>query len=148
MKKNIIMVIITLAIGIIFTTFILNKKDIYAKSEYNVFAFQVGAYENYDNAKDYAQKLPSSLIVKEDNLYKIYVAMYRNIDIVNKMIVYFENNGINIYLKNIKISRDFSDRLNNYEDFIINSEDEKVYNKINQSILNCYEEGSKLWLSF
>lgn len=144
MKKNIIMVIITLAIGVLFTTFILNKEDIYAKSEYNVFAFQAGAYENYDKAKEYSQKLPSSLIVKENNLYKIYVAIYRNIDIVNKMIVYFENNGINIYLKNVKINSNFASRLDNYEDFIINSEDEKVYNKINQSILNTYEEDNKL----
>lgn len=148
MKKSIIMVIITLAFGVVFTTFILNKEDIYAKSEYDVFVFQAGAYENYENAKEYSQKLPSSLIVKENNLYRIYVAMYRNIDIVNKMIVYFENKGINIYLKDIKINSDFASRLDNYEDFILNSEDEKVYNKINQSILNCYEEGSKLWLIF
>ncbi len=141
MKKNVILVIVSIVVGVLFAAFVLNKEDIYAKSEYNVFAFQVGAYEDYNNAEKNSSKLPSSIIVKENNLYKIYVAIYKNIDIVNKMIVYFENNGINIYLKGITINEEFYNKLENYEDFIINSDDATVYNKINQSILNIYKEG-------
>ena len=66
--------------------------------------------------------------------------MYKDIDIVNKMIVYFENNDINIYLKNLNVSKNFHNDLLNYETLIKNSEDIHVYNKVNQSILNLYLE--------
>ncbi len=140
MKKSIVLIIISMGVGILFTVFILNKENIYAKSEYNVFAFQVASCADYSDAELKSKSLPSSLIIKEDNLYNVYVAIYKNIDIVNKMLVYFENNDINIYLKSITISNEFYNKLDNYEDFIINSDDDTIYNKVNQSILNIYKE--------
>ena len=126
-----------------FTFFFLNKENTFAKEEYLIYAFQVGAFEKYDNAVNLSNLLPSSIIKKEDNLYKIYVAMYKDIDIVNKMIVYFENNNINIFLKSLSVSKNFYNDLLNYETLIKNSEDTNVYNKVNQSILNLYLESMK-----
>jgi len=142
MKKKILLIIFSIGAGVLFTIFILNKDNIYAKEEYNVFAFQAGAFENYDNALNFKKKLPSSIIINEKNLYKIYVAMYKDIDIVNKMIVYFEKNNINIYLKSLKINKEIYEKLSSYEKIIKNTEDEKIYKKINQSILNEYKESS------
>ncbi len=129
--------------GVIFTFFILNKENIYAKEEYLVYAFQVGAFEKEDNAQEYAKKLSSSIIVKDNNLYKIYTAMYKDIDIVNDMLVYFRNNNIDIYLKTINVNKDFYNNLENYEKIINNTEDSSIYNKVNQSILNLYLESLK-----
>lgn len=140
MKKKFLLVILSIGTGILFTFFVLNKKNIYAKEEYLVYAFQVGAFEDYDNAKEFSLLLPSSTVIKENNLYKVYVAIYKDIDIVNKMIVYFENKGINIYLKSFEVNKDFYTNLENYEIIIASSEDIEVYNKINQSILNTYIE--------
>jgi len=140
MKKKIFLVIFSIGAGILFTFFILNKENIYAKEEYLIYAFQAGAFKNYDNANNFSKKLPSSIIKKDKNLYKIYVAIYKNLDLVNKMIVYFENNDINIYLKSIKVSKEFYNNLDNYEKIIINSDEYEIYNKINQSILNSYIE--------
>ncbi|MBQ8902289.1 MAG: hypothetical protein IJY87_04390 [Bacilli bacterium] len=140
MKKKILFAIFSIVAGITFTFFFLNKEDTFAKEEYLIYAFQVGAFEKYDNAVNFSNSLPSSIIKKEGNLYKIYVAMYKDIDIVNKMIVYFENNDINIYLKNLNVSKNFYNDLLNYETLIKNSEDIHVYNKVNQSILNLYLE--------
>ena len=91
MKKNIILILFSLISGVLFTIFILNKENIYAKEEYLVYAFQVGVYESIDNANDMINKLPSGISIKEDNLYKIYSAMYKDIDLVNKMITYFKD---------------------------------------------------------
>ncbi len=141
MKKNIILVLFSLISGVLFTVFILNKENIYAKEEYLVYAFQVGAYESIDNANDMISKLPSGISIKEDNLYKVYSAIYKDIDLVNKMITYFKDNNINIYLKTINVSKDFYYILDNYEKIISKTEDIAVYDKVNQSILNTYLEG-------
>jgi len=140
MRKKILLVLFSIGAGIIFTYFILNNEKFYAKEEYLVYAFQVGAYEKHENSLEFAKGLPSSIIVPENNLNKIYVAIYKDVDIVNKMIVYFENNDINIYLKSLKASKKFYNNLANYEQIIANSEDVSVYNKVNQSILNLYLE--------
>lgn len=143
MKKNLILVSLSIILGVIFTFFVLNKNNTYAKEDYLVYAFQVGAYEKIENVENYSQKLPSSIIEKKDNLYKVYVAIYKDIDIINKMVVYFEDNNINIYLKNINVSKEFYNNLDNYEKLIKESDNKNVYNKINQSILNSYLESSK-----
>ena len=141
MKKNILLVLFSLISGVLFTVFILNKENIYAKEEYLVYAFQVGAYESVDNANDMISKLPSGISIKENNLYKVYSAMYKDIDLVNKMITYFKDKNINIYLKTINVSKDFYYILDNYEKIISKTEDTEVYDKVNQSILNTYLEG-------
>ncbi len=141
MKKNIILILFSLISGVLFTIFILNKENIYAKEEYLVYAFQVGVYESVDNAQDMISKLPSGISIKEDNLYRVYSAIYKDIDLVNKMITYFKDNNINIYLKTINVSKDFYYILDNYEKIISKTEDTAVYDKVNQSILNTYLEG-------
>lgn len=142
MKKKIILVVFSIVAGILFTSFILNKENTYAKEEYMIFAFQAGAFEKCDNAEKFSKELPSKMIVKDDNLYKVYVALYSDIDIVNKMIVYFEDNDINIYLRSINVDKNFYEKILNYEQIIANTKEENVYKKINQSILDLYLESA------
>jgi len=139
MKKNLILVTLSVILGIAFTFFVLNKENTYAMEEYLVYAFQVGAFEKEDYAIEYSKTLPSSIIKKEEGLYKVYTAIYKDIDIINKMVVYFEDNNINIYLKSISINKEFNTLLTNYEEIIKKSEN-NIYDKVNQSILNSYLE--------
>lgn len=139
MKKNIILILISIVGGIIFTFFFLNKGVFYAKEEYVVYAFQVGAFESLDNAERFSKKIESSIIIKENNLYKVYTAIYKDIDLVNEMVSYFESKNINIYLKMLKVSKNFYENLDSYEKLVTNASD-NVFNKINQSILDLYLE--------
>ena len=138
MRKNLILITLSIMLGIAFTFFVLNKENIYAKGEYLVYAFQVGVFEKEENAQEYSNYLPSSIVLEEDNLYKVYTAMYKDIDIINQMVVYFEDNDINVYLKNINVSSTFYTMLSNFEELIKSSYDKNIYNKVNQSILNSY----------
>ena len=140
MKMKIVLILFCVASGILFTFFFLNKESFYAKEEYSVFAFQAGAFSKYDNAIKQCDKLPSSIIVKDNNLYKVYVAIYKDIDLVNKMLVYFEDNNINIFLKNVNIDKTLNEKLMNFEKLLMKTKEEAVYNKINQSILDLYLE--------
>ncbi len=138
MKKNIILVLSSITLGILFTFFVLNKKDIYAKEEYNVYAFQTGAYSSYDNAS-----MPSDIpkiIINEDGLYKVYVAIYQDKDIINTMLKYFNNKNINVYLKMLKVNKDFYYKLTQYEELFLNLEDDNLYKQINESIMKLYLE--------
>lgn len=132
--------LISIGLGIAFTCFVLNKKNIYAKEEYLVYAFQVGAYEDVDNAASYLEQIPSGIIRYENGLYKVYAAIYKDLDIVNTMVLYFENIDINIYLKTFTVSKDFYKKLDNYERLIKRTNDSNIYDKINQNILSVYLE--------
>lgn len=143
MKKSIILITLSIVLGILFTYFVLNKQNTYAMEEYLIYAFQVGAFEKEENALEYSKYLETSIIIYENNLYKVYVAMYKDTDVVNKMVVYFEDNNINIYLKSISVSKEFYYNLDNYEKLIKESNNQNVYNKVNQSILNSYLESMK-----
>ena len=140
MKKKIILVVFSVGIGILFTFTFLNKENTYAKEKNIVYVFQVGAYEDYDKANKFLNTLPNGIIIKEDNFYKVYIGIYKNIDIVNKMLVYFEDHNIHIYLKSINVSTNFYNYLDKYEILLDKSTDELLYNKINQSILDLYIE--------
>lgn len=139
MKKNIILVLSSILLGVLFTFFILNKENIYAKEDYTVYAFQTGAYSTYDKAYQNINNI-SSIIVSDNNLYKIYCAIYKDMDLVNKMLNYYRQKNINIYLKQIKVSANFLKALEKYEELLKKVDDNSTYEQINQSILNLYLE--------
>ena len=140
MKKNIVIIMVSIALRILFTFFFLNKENIYAKEEYLVYAFQVGAYTKKDNAEEFLREIPSGIIIEEDNLYKVYACIYKNIDLVNKMVVYLENKGINVYLKTLPVTKKFYNILSNYEKIVLNSSLDSIYDQVNNSILTSYIE--------
>lgn len=140
MRKNIILITLSIIFGILFTFFVLNKENTYAKEEHMVYAFQTGAFENKEYAIKYSEKFPSSIVIQDKNLFKIYVAMYKDIDLINEMVVYFEDKDINVYLKSINVNKTFYQLLEDYELLIKNSNDKNMYNNINQSILNSFLE--------
>ena len=140
MKKNIIMITISIFLGIILTFLVLNKKDIYAKDNYIVYAFQSGAYSTYEKAYEATQD-EANIIVNDNHLYKIYNAILKDSDLIETMIKYFENQNIDIYLKTLNVDKTFYDNLDKYEEILKKLNSPKSYNQINQSILNLYLEG-------
>ena len=138
--KRLGIIFLTIILGVVFTFFILNKKSIHAKEEYVVYAFQAGAFEKYENANKFINSLPSGVIIKKNDLYNVYVAIYKNTDVINTMMEYFNRSNINIYLKSISVSKKFYKELTNFEKLIINSTNNNIYPNINQSILNLFLE--------
>ena len=143
MKKTIGLIIISISLGIGFTFFFLNKQNIYAKEEYMVYVFQAGAYQDFENASQKLNEVPVGVMVYEEGLYKIYLAIYKDFNLINTMVNYFKKQNIEIYLKNITISKQFFKKLNNYEKLLKRDNNEKQYDSINQQILNDYLESIK-----
>ena len=143
MKKGTILLIFVILACIIYVYFYLNETG-YLKDKKIVYAFEVGSFNDYNNAKDMLNTLPNGIIIKDNNSYVIYVGIYNNIDVMSKMLVYFEDKKIHINLKNIDVLEEYYDLLNNYELILSNSNNELLYEKVNQKILNSYLESSIL----
>lgn len=114
-----------------------NNKEI--NSDYVVFAIQTGAYKDYNKAMLESKKTKPSSVIYEDNYYKVYSAIYKNLDLLNEMVVYLEDNDTDVYLKNIYVSEEFYRKLDNYERVILNSSDDML-EKVNKLILDEYEK--------
>ncbi len=104
----------------------------------DVYAFQTGYYTTYDEALSNKNNYPSSIVIPDSNGYNVVVAMYEDMDLINKMLVYYEEKDIDITIKKISCSKEFVKELNRYESLVINLDNQELYDKLNQNILDMY----------
>lgn len=143
MKKLLITLFIAISSGGVFAYVIyknMNKEIEMVINNANVISFfQVGVFKNVDNASKYMQNFSSSIIIKDNDYYRVIIAILQNEEAITKLKEYFSSQNINYYLKKESISDlDFLSKLKEYEQAILTS-DFKTYNTINKSILKLYE---------
>lgn len=137
--KKIIKSIIILIIGISFGYYIcdINFANIF-KTNYK--AFQVGVYTNLDAANTYSTKYNNSIIIKDNELYRVYVAILKNDNNIEYMSNYLNKQNIDYYLKDININdKQLKKQINEYES-IMNSKNELVFLEVNKMIMESYKE--------
>ena len=138
--KKIIKPLIVFIFGIISGYYICDTnyiKDIF-KNTYK--AFQIGVYTNLDTANIYSEKIKDSIIVKDNELYRVYAAILKNQDNIDSMSKYLNNHNIEYYLKDIEISdKRLISEINEYEN-IMDSNNEVVFLEINKMIMETYKE--------
>ena len=132
--------LLSISLGFIFTIVVLNKENLFGSNNYTIYVLSGGEFTSREMAYDKQSKLNTGIIVEEDNLYKIYLALYKDLDLVNKMLNYYEDEDINVYINTINVDRSFYNTLNNYEEVIKNSDSNLVFKPVNESILNLYLE--------
>ena len=135
--KKIVIVFIFMILGIFITFFYLNQEKIY-DDDYMVYALEVSAYKDFDEASNILDSLPSGIMVYDNNNYKLYTGIYEDIDLVNRMIATLTEQNIKVYLDTIKVDNVFYKNLINYEKLVRKTTDSKLYDNLNQSILNSY----------
>lgn len=101
-------------------------------------AFQIGVYTSYDNALRVADR-NNGIVVSDNDVFRVYVAILSSNEAVEVMRTYYDNIGLNYYLKEIMVSREFLNCIESTEDLLIISSSD-TYNVINLSVLNKYEE--------
>lgn len=137
--KKIIKSLIVFICGIVFGYYICNLdiKNIF-RTTYK--AFQVGVYTNLDAANTYALKYDNSVVIKDDELYRVYVAILKNKDNINNMSNYLNKKGINYYLKEVSIdNKNLKKEINDYES-IMDTNNELVFLEVNKMIIDKYKE--------
>ena len=143
MKKNFILITFSILAGILVTFFILNKESFAASEEYLAYAFLTTSVDNVMEAENEISRLGLGIYLNNGNKFDICIAIYKDLDIVNEMINQYEKNGTNIYLKTIKVSKNFYKSLDTYENIIKNTNDEQLTTKISESILKMYLESDQ-----
>lgn len=133
MKKYVGISLISILISVSFMYYFFNIND-----EKEIYGFLVGHFNDVDAAQIKANELPSSIILSNNDGYDVYVAMYENIDLINKMLVYYEEEKIPVEIKKLKCSSPFLIELNKYENIALKIENRDLYNEVNQNILDLY----------
>lgn len=106
----------------------------------NYKAFQVGVYTSIDVANMYKSKYDNAIVIKDDELYRVYVSILKDEDNIESMSNYLNSKGIDYYLKDLDISdKNLKKEINEYES-IMNSNNEIVFLEVNKMIMEKYEE--------
>ncbi len=143
MKKVLLSVGFSLVIGGIFALVIYKNTNSLvsaAVSNTNTLSlFQVGVFKSEENAIDYMQNYNSSIIIKDQEYYRVIIGITFSDEATLLEKEYFESLNINFYIKEITIQDEqFLKKLEEYEQLLLNSSIE-TYNTINKNILKLYE---------
>ena len=140
--KKFLPYILSLVIGTVFG-FILfqnNGSDINRvfKDELKATGFQLGVFNSIDLAKEYQKKFPTSIIMNDDDVYRVYISILTNNKTISKMEEYLNNNKIAFYKKDIVVSdSSLIKALNNYEKNMLDGS-ESTFTSLNKLIMESY----------
>ena len=104
-------------------SFKLFNKDVSVSSVNNVYAIQVGAFDEISNANKLASKY-GAVVVSDSNKYRVYVAIVS--DKLSKVEKYFDDLGIPYYVRSISVSNSFYEFLKEYEKNIDNNTEDTI----------------------
>jgi len=116
----------------------------YTNSIKNIFstkykAFQVGVYTNLEAAKTYSSKYTNSIVIKENELYRVYIAILKDSNNIENMKKYLNKKGIEYYLKDIElIDQNIKNTINQYEN-IMDINNEVIFLELNKKIMEEYK---------
>ena len=140
--KKILKILFVLILGIIAGYYFSNKK-IFNVFDQSYKAFQVGVYTDISIANTYKTKYENAIVVKDNELYRVYVAILKDNKNIEDMCSYLNRNNIEYYIRNVEIKdKNLKNKIKEYES-IMNSDSQIVFLEVNKMIMESYEES--LW---
>lgn len=138
MNKKFLLILIIITCLFSCSIFGLYKRKSVVKNKY--YLLQVGAYKNYDSISKKTKEYENYLVLKEEDLYKLYIGVTKDKEVYKKLVNLYANTS-SIYKKKITLSNQkFDDTLTKYDSLIKNSEDIKEINLVIKSELKFLEE--------
>lgn len=138
MNKKFLLILIIITCLFSCSIFGLYKRKSVVKNKY--YLLQVGAYKNYDSISKKTKEYENYLVLKEEDLYKLYIGVTKDKEVYRKLVNLYTNTS-SIYKKEITLSNQkFDDTLTKYDSLIKNSEDIKEINLVIKSELKFLEE--------
>ncbi len=145
MKKIILIIIV---VSVAFTSFLYlnyikasNKKE---NKQQLLYFIQTAALKNYENVSNLSKELKAFLVVEEDELYHIYIAITADKKVLEKLKEFYKDNNYNICVKEKVISNEkFIKLIKNYDYLLGETTDKDVIYNINKTVLKKYEEITK-----
>ena len=140
MKKTLILFFSAIVIGGGLALYIFNKgfnKETEKEGYGMAHAFQIGAFTNYDNAINVANR-NNGIVVTDNDIYRVYVTILQSDQAIKKMSEYYDTIGLNYYLKDVLVSNSFLNEIGVYEDKIRKG-NVNDYNTISEDVLMKYQ---------
>ena len=138
--KKIIKIIIVFIIGIIFGYYINESYKINEIFTHKYKAFQIGVYTNYTTANNYSKKYKDSIIIQDNELYRVYASILKDQQNIDDMSKYLNNNNIEYFIKEIEINdQELIKTIKEYEN-IMNNDNEMIFLEMNKMIMKKYKE--------
>ena len=108
-----------------------------SKKEEIVTLFQTGVFKDYNNATSFASTFPSSYVYKDNEYYRVIIAVCYHKETKLKLETIFNSE------EEMRVNKDFIDKISNYETIILKSEKNEVIDNVNNSILNIFSSYNK-----
>lgn len=143
--KKFIPYLLSVLVGVVFALFIFKSadfsiKDVFAEN-ITTTAFQLGVFKTIETANDLKDKYPPSVIIQDDDVYRVYYSILTDNKTIKKMEDYLNNQKIAFYKKVLVINdKTFIEAINNYEKTILEGND-TVLTSVNKLIMNSYKGG-------
>jgi hypothetical protein len=114
------------------------------KEQQLLYFIQTAAFKNYENVTNLSKTLKAYLVIEEEGLYHIYVAITADKNNLKILKEFYKNNNYNIFVKEKIISnKKFIKIIKNYDFLLSETTDKEVIYDINKTVLKKYEEITK-----
>ena len=137
--KKLYKLLIVFILGIISGYYLCDNKK-YKLFDTSYKAFEVGVYTSLDAANTYKTKYKDAIVVKDNEIYRVYISILKNKTNIENMSNYLNKNNIEYYIKEIKINNiNLKNKIKEYEN-IMDNENEIVFLELNKMIISECEE--------
>ena len=141
MLKKSIPYVLAIVLGIIFGYYMFDGEiylsNILKKSDY--VGFQVGVYTDKSVAEKIKEKYEGSVLIKDEELYRVYYAILHDSNNIEMMERHLQNESINYYLKDLEIlDMNLIAEISNLESLMVEANN-PLFLELNKKILISYE---------
>ena len=146
MKKTIIYIFLAGISGIILGRLTFNKYENLTventiKLDDGVYMLKYGIYDSFDLMINDMSSIERFVYIKENEKYKVYIAISKSMDNINKIKKIYDNKNYNLEIERVNIdNNEFILNLDEYEKLLDACEDEKSILIVVNQILSCYEK--------
>ena len=141
LMRKLLPYIFSLIVGSVFGFLIFNSREVNLnvfKEEIKATGFQLGVFNSNELAKEYVQKFPSSIIINEGDVYRVYISVLTNAKTIDKMEKYLLDEKISFYKKDITINdKGLIKALQTYENTMLEGNNTTFWS-INKLIMESY----------
>ncbi|MBQ4583525.1 MAG: hypothetical protein IJA94_01330 [Bacilli bacterium] len=139
MKKYLMVTLIAIFVGGLFAFYMFygidkNVTDV-IKNDNHITVFQSGVFKDEENAVIEKNKYEQAIIIKDENLYRVYIGVSYDEEVTLAYESYFKKNNYNYYCKKLEVSDNYLTNLKKYEELIKRSFNEDIYININKDLL-------------
>lgn len=146
MKKTILWILLAGISGIILGRLTFNKYENLTventiKLDDGVYMLKYGIYDSFDLMINDMSSIERFVYIKENEKYKVYIAISKSMDNINKIKKIYDNKNNNLEIEQVNIdNNEFILNLDEYEKLLDACEDEKSILIVVNQILSCYEK--------